>query len=68
MLNIQNPIVWLVGAIAGPVVWLVLRGHFSTESRERRRERSHRAMVSRKQGPTVKLAVKVDKPKRDGKG
>ncbi len=64
MLDIRNPIVWLIGIIAFCLVFLSLRGRFSAEARERRRrERSHRQVISRKQGPTVKLAVKVDKPK-----
>jgi hypothetical protein len=46
----------------------LLRGHFSAETRARRRRgQSHRPMVSRKQGPTIQLAVDVDKPKRDRK-
>jgi hypothetical protein len=45
-----------------------LRGHFTAEARgRRRRDKSHRPVISRKQGPTVRLAVDVDKPKRDRK-
>jgi len=64
--DIKNPIPWLVGAIALGIVFFVLRGYFGAEARERRRrERSHRRVTSRKQGPAVKLAVNVDKPKDD---
>lgn len=69
MLDIRNPICWLIGGLALGVGWFLARGHFSAEARaRRRRERSHRRVVSRKQGPTVRLAVNVDKPKRDREG
>ena len=68
MLDISNPIVWLIGVIALAVVLFLLRGRFSTEARaRRRREKSNRPVISRKQGPTVRLAVDVGKPKRDRK-
>jgi hypothetical protein len=68
MPDIGNPIIWLTGFIALGVLLFLLRGHFSVEARaRRRRERSNRPVISRKQGPTVKLAVNVDKPKRDEK-
>ena len=64
MIDIRNPAVWLIGFIALCLLFLLLRGRFSVETRERRRrEKSHRPVISRKQGPTVKLAVDVDKPK-----
>jgi hypothetical protein len=60
--------VWLIGIIAFAVAFFLLRGHFTAEARaRRRREKSHRPVVSRKQGPTVRLAVDVGKPKRDRK-
>ena len=65
MLDIRNPLLWLIAlaALAAMLSWL--RGHFNAEARtERRREKSHRPVISRKQGPTVKLAVNVEK--RDG--
>lgn len=66
MLDIRNPVVWLVGFIALGIFFFLLRGCFGAEARERRRrEKSHRPVISRKQGPTVKLAVNVDKPKGD---
>ncbi|MGO8931696.1 MAG: hypothetical protein ACLQU3_32985 [Limisphaerales bacterium] len=68
MLDARNPMVWLIGLLAFAVAFFLLRGYFSTEARaRRRRERSHRPVVSRKQGPTVRLAVDVDKPRRDRK-
>jgi hypothetical protein len=69
MLDIRNPILWLIGVIALGVVLFLVRGHFSAEARERRRrEKSHRPVISRKQGPTVRLAVDVGKRKRKRKG
>ena len=62
MLGIGHPMVWLIGivAVAGT---LLARGYFNAEARaRRRRERSNRPLISRKRGPTVRLAVKVDKP------
>jgi fumarate reductase subunit C len=68
MLDIRNPIVWLIGVLALGVVLFLARGHFSAEARaRRRREKSHRRLISRKQGPTVRLAVKVEKPRRERK-
>jgi hypothetical protein len=68
MLDIRNPVVWLAGISAFGVAFFALRGHFTAEARERRRrEKSHRPVISRKQGPTVRLAVDVDEPKRPRK-
>jgi hypothetical protein len=68
MPDIRNSIVWLIGVLALGIVFFLLRGRFSVEARaRRRREKSNRPVVSRKQGPTVRLAAHVDKPKRDGK-
>jgi beta-lactamase regulating signal transducer with metallopeptidase domain len=68
MLGISNSILWLIGVLALGIVLFLVRGHFTAEARERRRrEKSHRRLISRKQGPTVQLAVDVDKPKRDRK-
>ena len=68
MLDARNPVVWLIGIVAFAVAFFLLRGHFTAEARERRRrERSHRRVVSRKQGPAVRLAVDVDEPERDRK-
>jgi hypothetical protein len=69
MLDIRNPVVWLVGVLALGIVLFVLRGRFSAEARaRRRRERSNRPVISRKQGPTVRLAVNAGKQKNDRKG
>jgi hypothetical protein len=68
MLDLRHPIPWLVGVIALGVVLLSVRRHFSPEARERRRrQKSHRSVISRKEGPTVRLAVNAGKPKRDPK-
>ena len=68
MLDARNPVVWLIGIIAFIVAFFFLRGHFTPEARVRRRlDKSHRPVISRKHGPTVRLAVDVDKPKRDCK-
>ena len=69
MLDIRNPMVWLLGASILAALGLLARGHFSTEAQaRRRREKSNRPIISRKRGPTVRLAVKTDKSKRDRKG
>ena len=69
MLDIRNPLFWLVFVVVLIVALSLARREFGREARERRRrEKSHRPVVSRKQGPTVKLAVDAGKPKRDLKG
>ncbi|HOX58334.1 MAG TPA: hypothetical protein P5205_14990 [Candidatus Paceibacterota bacterium] len=68
MFDITNPILWLTGIIALAVVFFLLRGHFNAEARaRRRRDKSNRPIISRKQGPSIRLAVDVDKPKRERK-
>jgi hypothetical protein len=68
MLDARSPVVWLIGILALAVAFFLLRGHFTAETRgRRRREKSHRPVISRKQGPTVKLAVNAGKPKGDRK-
>jgi len=68
MLNVGNPMVWLVGIAAIFGMWLLGRGRFTPEARaRRRRDRSNRPLISRKRGPTVRLAVKTDKSDRDRK-
>ena len=60
MFDIGNPILWIIGVIVLAVVLFLVRGYFSAEARARRRcGKSHRPVVSRKRGPTVKLAVDV---------
>jgi hypothetical protein len=69
MVGIGHPLVWLIGIIALAVLWALARGRFTPEARaRRRREKSNRPLISRKRGPTVRLAVKVDKPEREKKG
>ena len=64
----ENPVPWLIGVFAFGIVFFLLRGRFSAEARaRRRRERSNRPVISRKQGPTVKLAVNAGKTKGDRK-
>ncbi len=64
MFDMRNPILWIVGVPALGGLLLALRGHFSAEAQARRRRgKSHRPVISRKQGPTVKLAVNAGKPK-----
>ena len=67
MFDIGNPILWIIGVPALGVLLFLLRGHFSAETRERRRGQSHRPVISQKHGPTVRTAVDVDKPKGDRK-
>jgi len=68
MLDARNLVIWLIGIIAVAVAFFLLRGHFSAEARaRRRREKSHRPVISRKQGPIVRLAVDVDRRKRNRK-
>jgi hypothetical protein len=68
MLDFRHPLIWLLGVVVLIAVLSLMRGHFGAEAlARRRREKSHKPVVSRKQGPTVKLAVDVGKPKRDRK-
>ena len=68
MLDIRNPVFWLIGVIVLAVALFLVRGYFNAEVRaRRRRKRSNRPVVLRKRGPTVKLTVKVGKPERDQK-
>ena len=69
MLDIGNPLFWLLGVVVLVASLSLMRSHFSAEAMgRRRREKSHRPVISRKQGPTVKFAVNVGKPRRDRKG
>jgi hypothetical protein len=69
MLNARSPILWFVVVVAFAFALFLARAYFSPDARaRRRREKSHRPAVSRRQGPTVRLAVDVDKSKRDRKG
>jgi hypothetical protein len=63
-----NRLLWLASIIGLAVALYLLRGQFSTETRaRRRRDKSHRPVVSRKHGPTVRLAVEVKQPERSRK-
>ena len=69
MLDIRHPMVWLIGMIALAAFGLLARGYFNPEARaRRRRDKSNRPLISRKRGPTVRLAVNTDKLKRERKG
>jgi len=65
MFDLGNPVLWLAGILALAALFVLVGGRFSAQARERRRrDRSHGLVISRKCGPTVKLAVNVDEPKR----
>jgi hypothetical protein len=68
MLDLRNPAPWLLGIIALAAILFSVRRHLTPEARERRRrDRNYRRVISRKQGPTVRLAVNADHTKRHGK-
>jgi hypothetical protein len=68
MFDIATPVLWLIGIIALAAAFLLLRGYFSAEARERRRrERSHRPVISTASRPMVRLAAETEKPKDDRK-
>ena len=69
MLDIRNPLFWLLGVVVVVAVRSLVRSNFSAEAREqRRREKSHQPVVSRKHGPTIRLAVDMGKPRHVRKG
>lgn len=58
MFAIDNAVLWVLGVMLLAVVILALRHHFSPEAREaRRRTRSHGPVISKKRGPSIRLAV-----------
>jgi hypothetical protein len=66
MFDIGNPVFWLIGIILVAAGFSLLRRHFSAESRERRRrDRNHGRVISRRHGPSVRLAVDTKKPPGD---
>ena len=68
MFDMGNSILWIIGVPALGVLLFLMRGHFSAETRDRRRRgESHRPAISRKQGPPVRLAGNAGKPKGDRK-
>ena len=69
MLNVGNPMIWFIVIAAIVGIWVLGRGRFNPEARaRRRRDRSNRPLISRKRGPTVRLAVKADKSSHERKG
>jgi len=68
MFTIENPYLWVIGVPTLGVILFLLGNHFSVEKRARRRRgQSHRPVISRKHGPTVKFAVNTGKSERDRK-
>ncbi len=68
MFGIANSVLWLVSIVVLVAVIFGGRHYFSADAREaRRRARSHGSVVSRRRGPSVRLAVNVNKPKRPRK-
>ena len=68
MFDIGNPVLWILGILVLAAVVFSVRGHFSADALERRRrERNRKPVISRKKGPTVKLAVDGEKPERNQK-
>ena len=66
MFDTGNPVLWVIGIIVLAAIFFLARGLFNAGERgRRRRERSHGPVISRKKGPTVRLAVDVNKPERD---
>jgi hypothetical protein len=66
MFDPQNPILWLIGAVALVATLWLLRSHFGAEARERRRRaRSHGRVVSKGRRPTVVLSAKTPKSRNE---
>ena len=60
MFDLANPVVWLLALVLFTAVFVLLRGYFDPEARERRRrQRSHGRVVSKAARPMVSLAVKT---------
>jgi len=61
MLKTETMVFWLVLVALGIVAWQFFgKRFFSTEAMDRRRrDRNHGRVISRRQGPQVKLASKV---------
>jgi len=69
MVDIANAVPWVLGLVVLAAAIFGLRRHFGADAKEaRRRARSHGPVISRRRGPAVRLAVKVDDPKRKRKG
>ena len=68
MFELKYALFWLLGGLALAVSLFLLRWRFNPETRaRRRREKSHRPVVSRQRGPAVRLAVEMDKGSRNSK-
>ncbi len=66
MLDIPSSVLWLLGILVLGATIFGLRRYFSANAREARRcARNHGPVVTRKHGPAIRLAVKVDNTKRD---
>ena len=60
MLDLENPIVWLIALMLFATAFVLLRTGFGPEAREkRRRRRNHGRVVSKAVRPMVSLAVKT---------
>ncbi len=61
MIDFKHPLVWLTGVALIGAFLLLWRTRFNPDARERRRrDRSHRRIVSKSKRPTVKFAVRTD--------
>jgi hypothetical protein len=65
VIDFEHTIFWIAGLVMLGLVILALIHHFGGDARTaRRRARSHGPVVSRKRGPSIRLAVK-SKRRRD---
>ena len=65
MFDLDNPILWLAIVLSLAVLGVLARHYLRSEARRRRRrDHSHGSVISRRRGPTIKLAVKVNEPRR----
>jgi len=68
MFSVRSPVFWFGVVVAFTLALFLVRAVFDPDARaRRRRHRSHGRVVSRRQGPSVRLLVNVDKSKRDRK-
>jgi peptidoglycan/LPS O-acetylase OafA/YrhL len=66
MFDVENPVLWVVGLAALVGASLLAWRYFGAEARaRRRRDRSHGRVISRRHGPSVKLAARTKKPESD---
>jgi hypothetical protein len=65
---LENLVLWLLGIVVVAAAIVGLRRYFNAAAREaRRRARNYAPVVTRKRGPSIKLAVDVDDSKHDRK-